>query len=289
MSSSTLHRCPSCGQITDISTSLAAFIEDPHCSQCGLSASESSLKLQEGLAALFDRQMSMGTVEVPETPEPSSPASPTSSSQPSPITYSVSQHYHHSSHVARQAQAVGTEEQQSFGTYSAPTATDTSNILRSHNIDPFTLSPRQIELFEGAIPEQKSRLIQMWQICPDTAERGPATGTCFLNDQYQYHVNTFVEDHDMDGMAQDEDEDEDGQQYAEPYMASGYEALAQRDYELSGRKSYQTSPPSEPTTGAPYRLASDPIYESKRWWEHTNPQPMEHQYGAFEQLQHSVV
>jgi len=93
----------------------------------------------------------------------------------------------------------------------------------------------------------------------------------------------------MDGMAQDEDEDEDGQQYAEPYMASGYEALAQRDYELSGRKSYQTSLPSEPTTGAPYRLASDPIYESKRWWEHTNPQPMERQHGAFEQPQHSMV
>ena len=238
---------------------------------------------------LFDRQMSMGTAEVPETPEPSSPASPTSSSQPSPITYSVSQHYHHSSHVTRQAQTAGPEEQQSFDTYSAPTGTDTSDILRSHNIDPFTLSPRQVELFEGAIPEQKSRLIQMWQICPETAERDPAPGTCFLNDQYQYHGNAFMEDHDMDEMAQDGNGDEDGQQYAEPYMVSGYEVLAQRDYELSGRKGYQTSTPSEPTTGAPYRLASDPIYQSKRWWEHTDPQPTEHQYGAFEQLRHSVV
>ena len=230
----------------------------------------------------------MGPVEVPETPEPSSPASPTFSSQPSPITYSVSQHYHHSSHIVRQDQAVGPEEQQS-DTYSAPTATDTSNILRSHNIDPFMLSPRQIALFEDAIPEQKSRLIQMWQICLETAERDPTTGTCFLNDQYQYHVNTLAEDHDMDGMAEGEDGDEDGQQYAEPYMASGYEILTQRDYELSGRKGYQEFPPSEPTTGAPYKLASDPIYQSKRWWEHTNPQPLEHQYGTFEQLQQSAV
>lgn len=234
---------------------------------------------------LFDRQMSMGTVEVPQTPEPSSPTS----SQPSPITYSVSQHYHHSSHITQQAQAAGFEEQQFFDTYSASTATDTSNILRSYNIDPFTLSPRQVELFEGAIPEQKSRLIQMWQICPETAERDPAPGTRLLNDQYQYHSNAFVEDHDMNDIAQYGNGDEDGQQYAEPYMVSGYEVLAKRDYELSGRKGYQTSPPSEPTTGAPYRLASDPIYQSKRWWEHTDPQQMEHQYGAFEQFRHFVV
>lgn len=33
MSSSIMHRCQFCGQITDISTSLVAFIENPHCSQ----------------------------------------------------------------------------------------------------------------------------------------------------------------------------------------------------------------------------------------------------------------
>lgn len=233
--------------------------------------------------------MSMGTVGIPDTPEPSSPASPISSSQPSPIIYSVSQHYHHSSHVTRQAQKIRPEEQKSFDTYPAPMASDTCNILRSHNIDPFTLSPRQVELFEGAIPEQKSRLVQMWQICPETADRDPAPGTCFLDDQYQYHDNAFVGDHDMDDMVQDGNEDEDRQQYAEPYMASGYEALARRDYEISGRKGHQTSPPSEPTTGAPYRLASDPIYQSKRWWEHTDSQPTEYQYGAFEQLRYSMV
>jgi hypothetical protein len=33
MSSSILHQCPSCGHISDISQSLAAFIENPHCTQ----------------------------------------------------------------------------------------------------------------------------------------------------------------------------------------------------------------------------------------------------------------
>ena len=33
MSSSILHQCPFCGHVSDISLSLAAFIENPHCSQ----------------------------------------------------------------------------------------------------------------------------------------------------------------------------------------------------------------------------------------------------------------
>jgi hypothetical protein len=33
MSSSILHQCPFCGHISDISLSLAAFIENPHCAQ----------------------------------------------------------------------------------------------------------------------------------------------------------------------------------------------------------------------------------------------------------------
>lgn len=78
----------------------------------------------------------------------------------------------------------------------------------------------------------------------------------------------------MNDMVQEDDSE---QQYAEPYMVFGYEILAQRDYELSTRK-------AEPTTGSLYKLTTDPIYQSQRWWEHANPQPMEHQYGAFEQM-----
>lgn len=95
----------------------------------------------------------------------------------------------------------------------------------------------------------------------------------------------------MDGMdmAPEENSDEDGHQYAEPYMISGYEVLARRDYELSAQKDNATSRRNEPTTGAPYRLASDPIYQSQRWWEYANPQPMEHQYGAFELMNQIAV
>lgn len=234
--------------------------------------------MQEDLAALFNKQMTMGPIEAPETPEPSSPVS----SQPSSITSSITQHYHHSVHFMRQANQAGPEERQpSPDTHSAPMPT-TSDILRSHNIDPSTLSPGQIELFEHAIPEQKSRLVQIWQICSETNQ---------VSTPHQPYANISMEDHDMDGMdmAPEEDNDEDGHQYAESYMISGYEVLARRDYELSAQKDNTTSRRNEPTTGAPYRIASDPIYQSQRWWEHANPQPMEHQYGAFELMNQVAV
>lgn len=228
------------------------------------------MKLQEDLATLFDKQMNMGTVEPPETPEPSSPAS----SQRSPITYSITQHYHHSAHIAQQAKTAESGEAQS-----SP-GTHTTDTLRSYGIDSSTLSPGQIELFENAIPEQKSRLIQIWQICPETNKQ-------------QQCGNTFMEDSDMDSIVQDKGRDSDGQ-YAEPYMVSGYEILAQRDYDRSAQKAitefgHQECPPNEPSTGAPYKQANDPIFQSQRWWEHAEPQPMEHQYGAFEYMnQHPI-
>lgn len=45
MSSSIMHRCQFCGQITDISTSLVAFIENPYCSQVVFSSQLSSAEL----------------------------------------------------------------------------------------------------------------------------------------------------------------------------------------------------------------------------------------------------
>lgn len=252
--------------------------------QCGLSASESSHKLQEDLATLFDKQLNMGTVEPPETPEPSSPVS----SQPSPITYSITQHYHHSAHIARQAAAAGPE-----ALHPSPEVTHTNDALRSQNIDPSTLSPEQIELFEHAMPEQKSRLIQIWQICPETNQATGLHQFVGNQQQQQQHENVPMEDYEMD-MTQEGSGESHEQHDAEPYMVSGYEMLAQREYERSAQRSiadisHQECPPNEPTTGAPYKVANDPIYQSQRWWEHTDQQPLEHQYGAFEYMNHYPI
>ncbi|KAJ5157560.1 uncharacterized protein N7482_008660 [Penicillium canariense] len=178
MSSSILHQCPFCGHVSDIALALAAFIENPHCAQCGLSVSEGNGKLQDELSALFDRQMTM------EQRAPS-PSQPDLAASQAPISYSITQHYHHSSHVAP----------------SHPVTTDPAmalhEILVQHGLDPSTLSPAQLDLVRNADPEQQQRLIQTWQL-------------------YAMHGQTRTQDLEMN--------DSEHKGFAEPYMVSGYEA-----------------------------------------------------------------
>ncbi|KAJ5894415.1 hypothetical protein N7495_006106 [Penicillium taxi] len=190
MSSSILHQCPFCNHVSDISLSLPEFIENPHCNQCGLSASESTEKLHE-LAALFD-QMTMCQVQ-PEC-------------QPPPISYSISRHYHHSSHIIPQN----------------PTPT---NGTKGPIISPKSISP----------PAEDLEIEMKMDISEEVAV--------------------------------------DHKEEAEPYMVSGYNA-----YTL----------PKEPTTGETYTSATDPVYQSRHWWENTQ-MGMEPQYVAFEERNRDYV
>lgn len=58
---------------------------------------------------------------------------------------------------------------------------------------------------------------------------------------------------------------------AEPYMTSGYEALAAREYERGGAVEQSTR----------YERATDPVYAFHGDWRQ-NVQQMENGYGAFE-------
>ncbi len=49
---------------------------------------------------------------------------------------------------------------------------------------------------------------------------------------------------------------------AEPYMQSGYEALAQREYEASGRPSKDVYSHFGNSVGGSYKPATDPVYNS---------------------------
>ncbi|KAJ5364456.1 uncharacterized protein N7496_010169 [Penicillium cataractarum] len=188
MSSSILHQCPFCGHISDISLSLAAFIENPHCAQCGLSVSESSTKLQDELSALFDRQMTMNQ------PQPiNSTPPPTSTTSQQPITYSITQHYHHSSHVAPPPQQTPAQPDQTQAL---------TTLLLQHGINPSTLTPSQLSLITHADPQQQQRLLQTWQL-------------------YAVHSQPNSNDTAMDDFM-DEHKGPD----AEPYMVSGYESAS---------------------------------------------------------------
>ncbi|KAL3457790.1 hypothetical protein BJX64DRAFT_268251 [Aspergillus heterothallicus] len=234
MSSSILHSCPFCGHVTDISEILSDFVGNPHCTQCGLSASESNLKAQDDLVALFNTHMNM-------EPTPVSTRKEAQVSSP-PITYSITQHYHHSAHVAQKSEPSGTVHG-----HCLPRTNELEDwvfeTLRQHNVDPTSLSTSQLELFAKAMPEQQSRLIQMWQICCEPSKD---------LDSSQFNLNN---------PDQSLDRHDNMQGYAEPYMLSGYN--------LSGRLAPLAT---EPTTGSPYRLSSDPIYQvgGQRWWEHTH-------------------
>ncbi|KAL2808692.1 hypothetical protein BJX63DRAFT_424443 [Aspergillus granulosus] len=241
MSSSILHNCPFCGHVTDISEILADFVGNPHCTQCGLSASEGNLKAQDDLVALFDTHMNMESSPLPERKEVQVPV-------PS-ITYSITQHYHHSAHVAQRTEPSGTMQE-----HCPPRTNELANwvfeTLRQHNVDPSSLSTSQLELFANAMPEQQSRLVQMWQICPEPSKSAPRSSQLEIN-----------------GSAQGQGGFDNMYGFAEPYMLSGYD--------LNG----QVAPlANEPTTGSPYRLSSDPIYQAKgqRWWERTHATAMEY-------------
>ncbi|KAJ9213320.1 hypothetical protein DTO166G4_5127 [Paecilomyces variotii] len=73
---------------------------------------------------------------------------------------------------------------------------------------------------------------------------------------------TLAADVDVDMDIDNGDDYDFTEEGAEPYIMSGYEALARREYELSSMK---TSLPEEPTTGAPYNPAYDPVYQGHGW------------------------
>jgi len=77
---------------------------------------------------------------------------------------------------------------------------------------------------------------------------------------------------------------EENRQNAEPYILSGYEALAKREYD----QQLQEQRLQESTR---YNQAVDPIYKATAgMWEKRGLQDMENQYGAFAQMrEHSFV
>ncbi|KAL4913188.1 hypothetical protein BDW62DRAFT_193067 [Aspergillus aurantiobrunneus] len=255
MSSSIVHSCPFCGHITNISEILADFVGNPHCTKCGLSASEGNSKAQDDLVSLFNTHMNMEPSPIPAKKE--APMFPQ-------ISYSITQHYHHSAHVAQRTADLGIVK----GNTSSGTNRTTGRVfemLRHHNINPTSLSSSQLDLFANAVVEQQSRLIQMWQICPEPNER-----VLEINQPTQA---AFAKGLEMCDSTQEPTDDDNAHPFAEPYMLAGYD-FDIRDFEA--RKVAHLT--NEPTTGFPYRLSSDPIYQSggQRWWERTQSVPMEH-------------
>ncbi|EEQ88725.1 hypothetical protein, variant 3 [Blastomyces dermatitidis ER-3] len=345
MSSSVLHHCTYCGHDSEISNSLAAFAENPYCRQCGLSAAEGDSKMQDDLAILFARQMSVAGISnpnqntasppqsmvpavIPPTPDmsPSPPSTPsTSIPRPnSPTAYL--KHYHHSRPPAPRHGSMVNDA------FPPPLhAMQQAGILSRRNAiptqrGPTALFPSQLTLFTQADVDQKSRLIELWQISRPSAGKGSQMSTSSLPSNMHFSSQDAMAT-DVDSMDRDTRSatgvDHNQHEHAEPYVMSGYEALAQREYNASAARdaceqafamasqfSVAGAAAGAAAAGTPalssYKPAVDPVYKGHDWWGHHDQQgqqqghgqgvseaesllqPMENQYGAFEQRSNTM-
>lgn len=265
---------------------------------------------QEELATLFSRNLSLNPYVAPrEEPKP----------EPEPaIVYSISQHYHHSAHLVSQQPARSASE---------PPQTDqltTEIILSRHGVDANSLFPSQLDLFKSADASQQMRLIELWRICPPNNNVQAVSQDLWPHTSFQqeeemaklrYERQLMEERMSRTGGDQGMDTEDtmsDGSSTTpmpltpiqggdsrwagtpEPYMVSGYEALAQREYEASMASSKDTF--SHYSSVNSYSHATDPVYNTVEdlhkypnvggnWQQlvEQRQQAMENQYGAFEQ------
>lgn len=280
------------------------------------------MAMHDDLAILFARNLSLHQPAYVAPEEPSQVETP--------ITYSITQHYHHSSHLA---------SEQPSRPASEPPQTDqltTEIILSRHGVDVATLFPAQINLFRTADAGQQMRLIELWRIYPPNAG-----GHALPQDLWNYPSTSFQQEESMaklryerqmleermsrtggDQQGMDTEDTLSDQSstitmpltpiqggdsrwsdahVAEPYMTSGYEALARREYEQSAAKSKDIYSHFGTVVGGPtYNHATDPVYGTAEGvhnqnvggdWEQLllqRQRAMENQYGAFQQyFQHN--
>jgi len=280
------------------------------------------MAMHEDLAALFSRNLSLHNPPYVAPVQQSKEQSP---EVETPYTYSITQHYHHSAHVANQQRSRPASE---------PPQTDqltTEIILSRHGVDATSLFPSQIDLFKSADAGQQMRLIELWRICPPNygghalaqdLGNWPATSLEQEEAMAKLRYERQILDERMSRIGAEQATDSaddtmseesnntpmtpiqggDGRwsgtgHAAEPYMMSGYEALAQREYERSAGPSKDIYSHFGMAIGGPsYKQATDPVYKSIEEI-HTYPnvrgdwsklveqrqQAMENQYGAFEQ------
>lgn len=67
-------------------------------------------------------------------------------------------------------------------------------------------------------------------------------------------------------------------------MKSGYEQLAERDYQRQEREFVNVAPAVGGMISIPYKKSTDPVYQAK--WQFDN---MEHEYAMYDQLTTDTV
>lgn len=231
------------------------------------------------------------------------------------IKYSISQHYHHSAHIAPSTLAVDTPASKHVETDQM-----TAEIILARNgVDPASLFPSQLTLFRQADVGQQMRLVELWRISPSNhgaqayaLEFGGATAAQLLQDpntmKWQQgsgqSFQTVGKENGMSGQEDVENEmtdvsernqqdgnassanDSNKHDYvvhyhaAEPYMLSGYESLAKRDYDEQVRQQQQQQQQQQKATFSPLGSAVGPTHNATQYNHALDP--VYHRYDAWQ-------
>ena len=209
---------------------------------------EQDTKMQEDLAGLFSRNLTLSAPPPPSQASPFQPPTPSdqhlslSDARPpatvsladvqhQPITY-ASTHYTHSAHAAPRAR-------------SEPRTPNVERVelfdaLTRNSIDPESLSLSQRHLYANSDADQRLRLLEIWRISPPNyADIDGSDGTWFGTSLHQeeqlarIRYERLMDERRMIGHA---NRPEDVPSYFGKTgfnMSSGYEQLAQREYAKS--------------------------------------------------------
>lgn len=207
-----------------------------------------------------------------------------------PIVY-ASQHYTHSYHVVPARQ----EPEKTHVELS-----ELHDVLVRNSIDPSLLFPSQIDLFQNADNDQRLRLLELWRISPpqgtsaqwlyDWPPTSLAQEEAMAKLRYEKMLEERAQQDEIQKHQEQLDQSMDGSkdnaavqeardilatspENAEPYIVSGYDMLAQREYEASAE-------------ATKYTQATDPVYnhigQTGLWEKNVGSLlDMENQYGAF--------
>lgn len=166
-------------------------------------------------------------------------------------------------------------------------------ILNRNSIDPQTLFPSQVNLFRNADSDQRLRLLELWRISPpnlgsyDLAKEQSTWLSTTLQQEEQMAKLRYerqLSDRSLSAPAVQQPERPSSapessrnriSTHAEPYMMTGYEMLAQREYEQSNSQPLQES--------TRYNQATDPAFRASGTWD-KGVADMENQYGSYIQM-----
>ncbi|KNG48979.1 hypothetical protein DDE82_007362 [Stemphylium lycopersici] len=246
---------------------------------------------QDELTRLFSANMTLSqTVAPPVQPVQQAPQpEPEPEQAPKQIVY-ASQHYTHSHHVPMR----------SASEPALKTHIDASNlhaVLMRNSIDPSLLFPSQLDLFQNADDDQRLRLLELWRISPPTGRQGHPAGTDYNMSRqlYDWPPTSLAQEEAMAKLRYERQQADAAQQEAiqqhqqqldqsmaaasaEPYMSSGYEMMARREYEESARAENALKESNK------YNQATDPVYNTGNglWQKNVGSvADMENNYGAY--------